>query len=237
VKLEGSIETFSLRELIDMVVYSSVTGALTISGPGAQGRLYFRDGTLYHVERGPAQGVDALAELLELGTGTFTFASNLSAEAVSLWGGLSHHLQMAERMAARWRMVRPYIPHLDLTPMLLFARETALRRAGAAHQPVLLAIDGQASLRQLAADLGWAEIDLAEAVVQMTLDGLIDLRNQPRSETPQSDDTEAASSSGLFDRLLTRGSPAHRITAETELARPAAENRPPEDLILKLLGP
>lgn len=232
-KLEGSLDTFPLRELVDMIVYSSVTGALNIYGPGAQGRLYFSEGTLYHVERGPAQGVEALAELLEHHSGTFAFVSDVKVEAESLWGSLAHHMQTAERMATRWRQVRPYVPHLDLTPSLLMTREAALRRIGPAHQPVLAAIDGQASLRQIAADLGWAAIDIAEAAVQMTVDSVIDLRS-PRAGAAPEAPPEGQHPGGIFDRIRPRGQAPARAAAEPEPAR-AAEGRSGEDLILQLL--
>lgn len=216
-----------------MVVYSSVTGSLNIFGPGDQGRLYFRDGALYHVERGRAQGVEALAELLEHNRGSFAFVSDVQVEAESLWGSLSHHMHAAERMATRWRQVRPYVPHLDLTPSLLLGREAAVRRIGPAHQPVLAAIDGQATLRQIAATLGWAEIDVAEAIVQMTIDSVVDLCNQRQSGAPDPP-TTGPHPGGIFDRLRPRGQGSARMTTEPEAPR-AAESRAGEELILKLL--
>lgn len=233
-KLEGTLDTFPLRELVEMVVYSSVTGALNIYGPGESGRLYFRDGVLYHVERGAAKGVDALAELLELSTATFTFVSNITVEAESLWGSLAHHLQGADRLAARWRMIRPYVPHLNLIPTLLTPRETALRRVGPAHHPVLGAIDGQGSLRQIAAQLGWAEIDVAEAIVQMTVDGLVDLHSQRPSGDAGPQPEPSHPGGGIFDRLRARGHGLQRAGGEAEPAR-AADPHTPEELILKLL--
>lgn len=232
-KLEGSLETIPLRELVDIAIYSSVTGALNIYPcHGAQGRLYFREGALYHAERGPATGVEALAELMELGGG-FAFVSDMVSDQESLWGSLAHHLQTAERTAARWRQVRPYVPTLDLTPALLVGREAALCRIGPAHQPVLAAVDGQASLRQIAEGVGWATIDVAEAIVQMAVDGLIDLRSQrPADEADEAADAPRPAG-GIFDRLRAMGQPAPRA-AEAEPAR-VAEGRAAEELILKLL--
>lgn len=200
-KLEGTLATFPLRELIDMIVYSSVTGALNIYGPGDHGRLYFRDGVLTHVEHGQSTGVEALAELLELQTASFTFVSGATTEAETTWGSLHHHLQSAERLAARWRQLRPYLPHLELVPALLVAPEAAARRVPQGHQPILAAIDGQRNLHQLALVVGWAEIDLAEGIVQMTVDGLLDLRGQ-RQSTQSGPTPEALhQAGGLFDRL------------------------------------
>ncbi|HMQ31676.1 MAG TPA: DUF4388 domain-containing protein [Chloroflexaceae bacterium] len=232
-KLEGSLKTIPLGELVEIAIYSSVTGALNIYPcHGDQGRLYFREGTLYHAERGRATGVDALAELIELG-GTFAFVSDMVSEQESLWGSLAHHMQTAERLATRWRQVRPYVPTLDLTPALLVPRETALRRIGPAHQPVLAALDGHASLRLIAEHVGWATIDVAEAIVQMSVDGLLDLRNERPAPQPDDLDQALRPAGGLFDRLRAMGQPAP-CAAEAEPAR-SADSRASEELILKLL--
>lgn len=231
-KLEGTLDTFPLRELIDMAVYSSVTGAINIYSRGEPGRLYFRDGTLYHAIRGGAKGVDALAELFEHSGGTFAMVSDVTTGEESLWGALSHHLQAAEQLASRWRMARPYVPSLDLTPVLLVGREAALRRVGPAHYPILGAIDGQATLREIVASLGWAPIDVAEAIVQMCVDGLVDLRTQ-RADTDATPAPEGGprARSGLFDRLRARAPEAPRAPEAVLVG----DVRATEDMILKLL--
>lgn len=230
-KLEGSLDTFPLPELIDMAVYSSVTGAINIYTHGEPGRLYFRDGILYHVSRGASKGVDALAELFEYNGGTFAIVGDAASDEESLWGALSHHLQTAERLASRWRMVRPYVPNLELVPSLLTTREAAIRRIGPAHQPVLNAIDGQTNLRQLAESLGWAVIDVAEAVVQMSVDGLVDLRTTRGATVPTATTPETpATRGGIFDRLRAPQPPCQ--PSEGALYN---DGRASEDLILRLL--
>lgn len=221
-KLEGSIDTFPLRELIDMVVYSSVTGALNIYGPGAPGQLYFRDGVLYHVERGTARGADALAELLELSRASFSFVSDVATRDESLHGPLSYQLQNAEHAAARWRQIRPYVPDLERVPRLLVPRDGLQRRVSPAHHPVLAEIDGQRTLRQIAASLAWAAVDVAEVAMQLLLDDIIELL--PGSATPvapAAPETTPRPGEGLFDRLLHLSTP-YRPGPETT-PRPLAE--------------
>ncbi|RRR65619.1 MAG: DUF4388 domain-containing protein [Candidatus Viridilinea halotolerans] len=246
--MEGTIPLFPLHELIEMVVYSSVTGTLNIYGPGAPGTLYFRDGVLYHAEREDAEGMNALAELFEMAEAHFTFVSDVTSEAESLWGTLNDHLQTAQRLAARWRQLRAYIPHMDLVPLLLGSREQLLHRISPAHHVLFQAFDQQSTLRQLAQQLGWAEVDLAEATVQLCVDGLIELRStrpaalttpdQPSGQTPRS------GSGGLFDRIRSRTppprspTPAAQAAPQTSPTEPPAEPEKaesPDDLILKLL--
>lgn len=236
-KLEGSLDTFPIRELIDMVVYSSVTGALNIYGPGETGRLYFRDSVLYHVERKPAVGVEALAELIELTRGTFSFVSETVSDQESLYGPLVSQLQAAEQLGARWRQIRPYVPSLDMVPLLVVARDAATRRIGPGLHTVLAAVDGQANLRQIATSLGWSEVDIAEAVAQMSLDGLIELQasRQLAGHGPgaYSAHNSGQSREGIFDRILARSA---RDPGEFP-ARPSesAQRSSSEDLILRVL--
>jgi hypothetical protein len=238
VKLEGTIPLFPLDELIEMVVYSSVTGVLNIYGPGAPGALYFRDGGLYHVERTPAVGIVALAELLELAQASFAFVSDVTSEVETLWGGLSQHLQSAERLASRWRPLRAYVPNLELVPQLIVTHDAAARRSGPAHHAVLQAINGQASLRQMAEGLGWAEIDVVEAIVQMSVDGLIELRSVRQQATASvALDLPVRAEGGIFDRMLARGASGLR-SADSEPDQPRlapADQHSQDDLILQML--
>lgn len=229
-KLEGSLDTFPLRELIEMVVYSSVTGVLNIFGPGDIGHLYFRDSVLYHVECGQSHGLEALAELLDRARGEFSFVSDNVSDQSSLHGPLDTLLQTAEQIAARWRRIRAYVPSLDLIPQLLVAREAANRRAGPALQTVLALIDGRVSLRQIAAQLGWSEIDIAEAVAQLSVDGLVELRST-RQQPGQPHPHEPARSEGIFDRILSRSPPGDAQPCAVE----APQRSSSEELILRVL--
>lgn len=236
-KLEGTLDTFPLRELIDMVIYSSVTGVLQIDGPGEAGRLFFRDGALYHVERGAAQGVEALGELFELSSGSFSFASKAESAASSIVGPVSAHLEHADQLGVRWRQIRRYVPTLELYPVLVVSREAAVRRVNPYHYPLLEGIDGKTALRQLAAQCGWDGIDVAEAAAQMSLDGVIDLRRGPDLAPAAPLPQIAARGEGLFDRL--RGRPGLAQQPTPPAAGPPHSGEPPrassEDLILQLL--
>ena len=59
-QLDGNLDKFPLRELIEMVVYSSVTGVLELRAGGDIGRLFFRDGQPYHASAGERVGIGAV---------------------------------------------------------------------------------------------------------------------------------------------------------------------------------
>lgn len=236
-KLEGTLDTFPLRELIDMVIYSSVTGVLEIEAPGAAGRLFFRDSDLYHAECGPARGVEALGELFELSSGNFSFTSKVVSDEVSLAGSVDIHLEHAEQLSTRWRQIRRYVPSLDLFPLLMVSREIAMRRISPHYYDLLDGIDGCTSLRQLAERCGWAGIDMAEAAAQMSLDGVIDLRREPVSSPPGPPPELAVRGEGLFDRI--RGRAGQLQQGAPEPGQPSDDQAPSrtvsEDVILQFL--
>jgi hypothetical protein len=228
VKLEGSLSSFPPRELIDMVAYSSVTGVLNIYGPATAGQIFFRSGAVYHAAFGQARGIDALAELLELQRGEFSFVSDLLAQEESLRGGVASLLAAAERLAARWRQVRAYVPSLDLVPHHALGRELALRRVSPAHHALFAAMAGTSSLRTIAAQVGWAEIDVAEVAALFCVDGLIELRRVPAEPARSHHDGGGFQREGLFDRLLGR-------TSDVQRPEPEPQERAGEDAILRLL--
>jgi hypothetical protein len=219
VKLEGAISTFPLRELIDMIVYSSVTGVLNIYAADLSGHIYFRDGNLYHVDADAAEGVDALALLLERPQANFAFVSDPTIERETVWGDHEQHVRMAEHIAARWGQVRPYIPHLQLIPVLLVPHAQLQPMVNPAHLPLLELIDGRQTLIDLAHTLNWPPIEVAEATVQLIENRQAELRSDASvaNETCERQATPA-SNGGLFDRVR------HQVGVirRTDAASPAA---------------
>ncbi|NNJ10759.1 DUF4388 domain-containing protein [Chloroflexales bacterium ZM16-3] len=225
-KLEGNINTIPLRELIEMISYSSVTGALNIYTASSAGHLYFRDGHLYHCDAGAVIGIDALASMFELSEARFSFVSDITSDQESLWGDLDYHMQTAERLAYRWKNIRSSITSLDLLPVLIVPLDTAMRRVGPSHHEVLEQVDGQHTIKAITEDLGWAEIDVAEAIAKMVHDALADLRGD--AQEPELAPSSVARG-GLFNRLLSRPGDAPRQPA---VERPTLSS---EEMVLRVL--
>lgn len=239
-KLEGTLDTFPLRELVEMIAYSSVTGVLNVYGPDSSGHLYFRDGNLYHADRNNQRGLEALASMLEHERGQFAFVSDLTSPEETLWGDIDSHLQAAERLAQRWRQVRAYVPTLELIPELTVGLEDARRRAGPALYALLDLVDGKTSLRAMAEQLGWGEVDVAEAAAQIVLDGVIDLRRAPapRNNAAAASSQGQRSEGGIFDRILGRAStglPTPQPVPVPATAQPTPRASGAEEAILRLL--
>jgi hypothetical protein len=232
VKLEGAISTFPLRELIDMVAYSSVTGVLNIYAADLSGHLYFRDGHLYHVDAGATEGIDALALILERPQATFAFVSDPTVDRETLWGDYEQHLRLAEHLAARWSHIRPHIPHLKLIPALIAPIEQVQRAVNPAHLPLLEVIDGERTLLAIARSLSWAPIEVAETTLQLLQQRLIEMHQGPANERrPVEEHADAAhpSRSGIFDRMRRQAGAATRSEAISSTTTTT------DDLVLRVL--
>lgn len=228
-KLEGTLQTFPLRELIDMIIYSSVTGVLNLYDAESIGHIYVRDGHLYHADQYGLRGVDALAAMLELPPTTrFTFVSDITIDEESIWGDAEFHLQSAERTAVRWRHVRPIVRNLGLVPKMLLAPEAALTRAGPSYQRLITLIDGRSSLHQIAEQIGWADLDVAEAAARLRQAGVLEFGEAAPVGEPVLvvDEPLRHSDGGLFSRLRAR------------MGRPAGAEAEPvrgEELVFQIL--
>lgn len=225
-KLEGTLDTVPLRELLDMIIYSSVTGVLNLYAGTSVGHIYVRDGNLYHCEYQGAEGIDGLAGLMELSQAGFSFVRDSTSEKESLWGDTQYHLQTAERLACRWQGVRAYIPSLSLRPSLVAPFESALRRVSPSYHQVLERIDGRHSIKAIIDDLGWAEIDVAEVIAQMSIDGLVDIQREAEVRPAVAEHQRG----GLFDRLLSR--PVEAAVRQPAVERPLTSG---EELVLQAL--
>src|SRR4051812_38330702 len=85
VQLDGNLDKFPLRELIEMVVYSSVTGVLELRTGTDIGRIFFRDGQPYHASAGELAGLNAVAVLFEERDSPFRFVADLVSDQATLW--------------------------------------------------------------------------------------------------------------------------------------------------------
>lgn len=226
-KIEGTTDTIPLRELIEMISYSSVTGALNLySDKHIAGHLYFRDGNLYHADFEGYSGVEALAQLFELSYASFSFVSDITSDEESLWGDMDYHVRIAERLAQRWQNIRAHIPSVSLIPVLIVPCEAAMRRLGPAYHQILDRINGQHTIHEIVSDLGWATIEVAEVIAQMRQDKLIDLRDAAvQTATPAAGPTRTS----LLDRLRSRGGDPPRPPGAE------AQRISPEELILQVL--
>jgi hypothetical protein len=221
VELEGTIGTFSLRELVEMVVYSSVTGVLVIGEGESAGQLFFRDGLPYDASCNALGGFDAAALLFNSAGMPFRFLAGNTSPQETLWMDPWELIERGEERARQWAYLQPYIPSIDWVPMLR-------PNAGSDHVhiseetwPVLSAVDGQRSVTQIADYLNLALVDTCQALAKLVEQKLLIMHapNTPAPEfaVPRVEAVPAPESNGFFERLIVR-------TLEEERRRTSEQN-------------
>lgn len=243
-KLEGTLDIFPLRELIEMIIYSSVTGSLNIFGGQHEGRILFYDGRPYHAVYGDKTGMAAVIALFEETDAHFSFIDEHVEAEETIFSDPLDMIDHAERSAARWKQVRKYVKSMDVVPYLTCPVERARYSVSPEHWPIFTSIDGQHSVADIAHELNIEEIEVCEAIAQMRSDNLIELRRpQPRLVAYPADAPSAPPNpkSGVLDRLMARASTEAAPSPTSDNAAPAPsfptspQNAEEEDPILRLL--
>jgi Domain of unknown function (DUF4388) len=208
VQLEGTLTKFPLRELVEMIVYSSVAGVLELRVGDEVGRLFFDDGRPYHAAVGDTTGFDAVCRMFEERDAMFRFIAGSVAGEETLWLDPWDMIERAQRQADLWLSVRPRIPNLAWVPALRSAAGADHIHINETTWPVLAAVDGRRSVADIAEDLALAPLDVCVALISLLDQGLITMtpaRLAPFEPRPLPSQTGAASarpSSGFFDRIL-----------------------------------
>jgi hypothetical protein len=183
VQLDGNLNKFPLRELIEMVVYSSVTGVLELRAGADIGQIFFRDGQPYHAAAGERTGMDAVTAMFEERDTPFRFVADREAEESTLWLDPWELIERGETQARQWSRIRASIPNLECVP--------ALRGNPSANQihisetvwPVLAVVDGRRNAVEIAAFLNLVLLDACMALADLVEQGLIEIRQAPAVPT------------------------------------------------------
>jgi hypothetical protein len=221
VQLDGTLDKFPLRELIEMVTYSSVTGVLEIRTGTEIGQIFFNDGRPYHAVAGPVAGLDAMAAMFEELDAPFRFVADQESTESTLWQDTWEIIERSEDQARKWRSVRGQIASVDCVPVLRDAPGIGQIQISDTAWPVLAVIDGQRTVEEIAAHLNLVLLDCCLALLILLDRDLIAIRPpRPQLHTPK------------IKRLPSLAVPG---TPPAEPAEPAPENSAPAGGFLERL--
>ncbi|MEO7908582.1 MAG: DUF4388 domain-containing protein [Roseiflexaceae bacterium] len=217
-QLDGNLNKFPLRELIEMVVYSSVTGVLELRAGTDIGQIFFRDGQPYHALAGQRKGMDAIAAMFEERDSPFRFVADQEAEGSTLWLDPWELIERGEAQARQWVHVRAFIPDLECVPALRGTPATNQIHIRETVWPLLAAVDGRRNVIEIAAYLNLVQLDACIALADLVEQGLIEIRRSatrptstlfapataagPPKVSPQPSESDSRSASGFLERLL-----------------------------------
>lgn len=206
VELEGTIGTFSMRELVEMVVYSSVTGVLIVGDADAGGRLFFRDGLPYDAQCNGLTGFDAAALLFNSGGLPFSFHAGATSASETLWMDPWELIDRGEDRARQWAFAQPYIPGMDWVPALREAASSNHVHISEAAWPVLAAVDGVRSVSAIAEHLALSLGDVCYGLATLVDQRLIQMVPPPQimEPAPAALEDPAPDEGGFFERLIAK---------------------------------
>jgi hypothetical protein len=174
--LQGTLDTFGLADVLQMLSATVKTGCLRVDGDGGQGEVWLRDGVVTaartdRMSSGPLDEV--VCDLLRFGSGSFVFEVDERAPEADQPEDLNDLLDRAELMLAEWHDLEAVIPSLGhrvgLVERLPEGEEVTVT---AGQWPALVAVGKGCTVGDLASSLGLTELRVLRTVHDLVTSGL-----------------------------------------------------------------
>jgi hypothetical protein len=192
VALQGTLDTFSLPDVLRLLATTGKTGCLHVDGDRGRGQVWIDDGALVGATAERALGepsVDEVVfEMLRFGRGSFSFAVDEKAPEDAEPADVEGTLRRAGQLLDEWRELEQVVPSLNhrvaMAPELTVEQVTV----DADRWKALVAIASGRSVGELAERLGMGELGISRTVSDLVELGVAVV------ESPGSARTSASSS-------------------------------------------
>jgi hypothetical protein len=181
VALSGTLETFSLPDVLRLLSTTKKTGLLALDGDRGRGRIWVRDGDIVaaDADRAVNEQMEGVAfELLRFGDATFEFESGAEAPAEGDAREVEAVLAEAESRLAEWREIEAVVPSLDVWVRMV-SDIGADRTVSPTQWRMLAQVGTGTSGHQLADRLSHGEYDVCRQLRDLVQDGLVELEEAP----------------------------------------------------------
>ena len=199
--LRGSLDDFSLEDILWLVARADKTGELFVNRPPGSGRFFFRAGKIDHVETDLLRGSvaaeavagarevveDAAFELLRRDLGDFSWNPGvLNQTGSTLALGVEDVLAACAQRAAELQAIRAVIPSdesilaIAASPPENIEEVTVNRR----QWGLLAYVDGRRTIEALARDARLAEFHVLKTLHPLAERGLLEVRSGAETTTP-----------------------------------------------------
>ena len=195
--LQGTLDTFSLAEILGLIERARHTGALVVSSPDAHGTLYVAAGRFCAGEAadysGPVEDrhaldvrlIDVCFHLMRLEGGSFEFTANSAppwtAERATDIGPI---VETVEHIVRAWPAVEAVLPSFDVRPELaaeLPEDSLTLSRSGF---KIFTLIDGERTVRQIAREAGHSVVEVGPVLKDLIEHGAVTIESGTRTVAP-----------------------------------------------------
>ncbi len=186
--LQGSLADIALPDVIQLVSVSGKTGVFTLSGDGADGKIFIKDGQITDAVAGKLGGEYAVYEMAGWHKGQFIFTAGIESERVTVNKSNTSLMMEAARRLDEWRVLQRKIPSMEAVPYFL-PREPGQDQITLSPQEwaIVTKIDGRLSIAKLEETTGLPAFDVCKVLFGLVTSGLIALRSpveEPAAAAP-----------------------------------------------------
>lgn len=175
--LSGTLETFSLPDVLRLLASTKKTGLLTLEGDRGTGRVWVDDGEIVAAESDRASGeVDGVVfDLLRFEDGSFEFAAGAAPTDDDVTRrDVDGALEAAGALLEEWREIESVVPSLDVWVRLVPEIDGDVT-IGTDQWRVLAHIGTGASGHRIAGELEQGELDVCRQLKDLIDGGLVEL--------------------------------------------------------------
>jgi hypothetical protein len=188
VGLQGTLDTFSLAEVLGLIEHARQTGALAVTGPGGHGTLYVTAGRFCAGEAadysGPVEDrhaldvrlIDVCFHLFRFEAGAYEFIVNQAppwkAERAT---DIAPIVETCEQIVRAWPAVEAVLPNFDVRPQQADdLPEESLTLSRTAFK-LFTMVDGKRTVRQIAREAGHSVVEVGPVLRDLIEHGAITL--------------------------------------------------------------
>ena len=186
--LQGTLETFSLPDVLRLLSSTKKTGCLRLSSGRGSGSLWVAEGQLVAGDSSEAThadgNVDVLFELLRFEDGEFVFEDGSEPTKAGKPADVEAVLGDAEKMLAEWKEIEAVVPsnrHWVVLAASIPADEITL---SADHWKAVVAVAGGGSIIDVADKLELGDLAIARLVKELAESGIVEV-SEPREAVTQ----------------------------------------------------
>ena len=175
---QGSLAELHLPDIIQLVSVSGKSGVFHLTDGGQKGQIFLEDGRIVHAELGELSGEEAVYALAIWKQGEFRFDAAVATPRQTIRKSNTSLLMEAARRLDEWRVLIKRIPSVEHIPefVVLDNRERQIN-LNTMEWLMLSKIDGQRSLRAVAAAAKLEVFEAAKLLYGLVATGLIRLRD------------------------------------------------------------
>lgn len=178
---EGSLQDFSLSDLLQIISLNSSSGTLRLSSEGRDGALECQKGEILAAKAQEALGEEAVYALFHWETGTFRFDEGTGGAEPNLGKPLSELAKEGIRRLDLWRSIRTDLPALTMRARFKSDSAELPLKLSHATAEVWAAIAGSEgrTISEIALLTRLDELSVAQALLELYQAGMVQVETAP----------------------------------------------------------